>query len=295
MKIYYSFIIPHHNSPDLLNRCLDSIPQREDIEIIVVDDKSDEDKRPLVIRSDVQIVYIDAEQSKGAGKARNVGLGHACGKWLLFADCDDFYEKNFICELDKYKDSLYDIIFFDAYLNYDITSKKCKSDYYKTIIKEYINNPNSSFWKKMLKHGNNATWMRMYSHEYIKNIDVKYDEIPACNDGWFVQYAGAMTDNIAVIPHKLYYYVETEGSITKTRKNKDVEIQRLQASFRINHLLAEHNAYCAIPPFFHGIRNIIYHYGRFFALKMIIKKLIYDISPIKLYYYKQFYNYDKES
>lgn len=36
----YSFIIPHHNSPDLLNRYLKSIPQREDIEIIVVDDNS---------------------------------------------------------------------------------------------------------------------------------------------------------------------------------------------------------------------------------------------------------------
>ena len=36
--INYSFIIPHHNCPKQLNRLLDSIPQREDIEIIVVDD-----------------------------------------------------------------------------------------------------------------------------------------------------------------------------------------------------------------------------------------------------------------
>ena len=36
--INYSIIIPHKNSAILLKRCLDSIPQRNDIEIIVVDD-----------------------------------------------------------------------------------------------------------------------------------------------------------------------------------------------------------------------------------------------------------------
>jgi hypothetical protein len=32
--IKYTVIIPHKNIPDLLQRCLDSIPRREDIQII---------------------------------------------------------------------------------------------------------------------------------------------------------------------------------------------------------------------------------------------------------------------
>ena len=32
--INYSIIIPHKNIPDLLQRCLDSIPRREDVQII---------------------------------------------------------------------------------------------------------------------------------------------------------------------------------------------------------------------------------------------------------------------
>ena len=39
--INFSIIIPTKNIPDLLLRCLESIPQRSDIEIIVVDDNSD--------------------------------------------------------------------------------------------------------------------------------------------------------------------------------------------------------------------------------------------------------------
>ena len=82
----YSFIIPHKNCPDLLNRCLDSIPVRGDIQVIVVDDNSDADKKPIINRGDVELVLLDAMNSKGVGHARNVGIEKAFGKWLLFPD-----------------------------------------------------------------------------------------------------------------------------------------------------------------------------------------------------------------
>ena len=42
MNYNISIIIPHKNIPKLLERCLNSIPEREDIQIIIVDDNSDE-------------------------------------------------------------------------------------------------------------------------------------------------------------------------------------------------------------------------------------------------------------
>ena len=87
----YTIIIPHKNCPDLLKRCVDSIPVRDDVQIIVVDDNSDEDKKPSIERKGMEVVLLDASSSKGAGRARNVGLKHAKGKWLLFADADDYY------------------------------------------------------------------------------------------------------------------------------------------------------------------------------------------------------------
>ena len=58
--INYSIIIPHKNIPNLLQRCLDSIPNREDVQIIVVDDNSDPnivdfDKFPGLNRSNVEV------------------------------------------------------------------------------------------------------------------------------------------------------------------------------------------------------------------------------------------------
>ena len=43
MEIVYSVIIPHKDIPCLLQRCLDSIPPRDDVQIIVVDDNSSPD------------------------------------------------------------------------------------------------------------------------------------------------------------------------------------------------------------------------------------------------------------
>mgnify|MGYP002627111942 CR=1 FL=1 len=36
----FSIIIPHKNTPDLLERCVNSIPKRDDLEIIIIDDNS---------------------------------------------------------------------------------------------------------------------------------------------------------------------------------------------------------------------------------------------------------------
>ena len=111
----FTVIIPHKNTPVLLQRCLDSIPLRDDLEVIVVDDDSDPaivdfDHFPGKERKDTTVIFD--KSGKGAGHARNIGLEHAKGKWLLFADADDYFYPEAFYELDKFKDSDYDIVYF---------------------------------------------------------------------------------------------------------------------------------------------------------------------------------------
>ena len=116
-EISYSIIIPHYDIPDLLVRCLQSIPVREDVQVIVVDDCSPggdeyaarypELKRPFV-------EFYSTTHRGGAGTARNIGLQHARGHWLVFADADDFFAEDFGRLLDKYKDYAEDLIYFRA-------------------------------------------------------------------------------------------------------------------------------------------------------------------------------------
>ena len=85
--INYTVIIPHYNIPDLLRRCLKSIPCREDVQVVVVDDRSS-DENLIILKemergfSNVQFVYL--EKNQGGGNARNVGLQYAIGTYVFF-------------------------------------------------------------------------------------------------------------------------------------------------------------------------------------------------------------------
>ena len=72
-----SIVIPMHNSSKHIKQCLDSVVNQsyKNIEIIVVDDKS-EDESVEVVKSieDKRIRLIELQQNVGAGETRNKGI-----------------------------------------------------------------------------------------------------------------------------------------------------------------------------------------------------------------------------
>lgn len=134
----YTIIIPHKNIPLLLQRCLDSIPLRQDIQVVIVDDNSspavvDFDNFPGSERKDTEIIHTS--ESKGAGYARNCGLAAAKGRWLLFADADDFFLPGFLDVLDTFALTDYDMIVFRAESTDSDTLRQVESrqEYYGRI------------------------------------------------------------------------------------------------------------------------------------------------------------------
>ena len=68
----YSFIIPHYNIPELLERCLNSIPEREDVEVLVVDDCSPEDCQEKLRQLEQRfprVTFLSTGKNGGAGRA----------------------------------------------------------------------------------------------------------------------------------------------------------------------------------------------------------------------------------
>ena len=115
--INYSIIIPHYNRQDLLVRCVDSIPQRDDVEVIIVDDHSDPGKVdfanfPGLHRKNTTCIFSDGKHGKGPGYARNVGLEKAQGKWVIFADSDDYLLENISEIMDRHLNDKEDVIYF---------------------------------------------------------------------------------------------------------------------------------------------------------------------------------------
>ena len=218
--IYYSFIIPHHNTPDLLKRLIDSIPQREDIEIIVVDDNSDEEKKANITRPDVKTFFIDKEHTKGAGHARNVGIDNATGKWLLFADADDFYCPHFISILDDYKDDDIEMLIFSIdSVNGETLSqdKYFRVSSHRRFVLNYDGSKEASNNLLFLAFG---PWRKMLLTDYVKTYGFQFEEIPKDNDHLFSLMTSYFCKKWKVDKRSVYTLTYTEGSITFSKLTK---------------------------------------------------------------------------
>lgn len=99
-------IIPTRDRQYLLGKALDSVISQtyKKLEIIVVDDASNDDTESLVMEymvKESRIKYIKNFSAKGGGGARNIGIKAAKGDYIAFLDDDDKWEKSKIYEQIK--------------------------------------------------------------------------------------------------------------------------------------------------------------------------------------------------
>ena len=214
--INYSIIVPHYNIPDLLCRCLRSIPERDDVQVIVVDDNSPGNDKyletiPELSRKNVEF-YVTRD-GLGAGHARNVGLSHAVGKWLVFSDSDDFFVDNYSEILDKYINDEHDIIYFnikscDCYDTTNVRDVDKLNLYRKTQNDIYLRVCYPEPWGKFVKR------------DLVVDNRIEFQETKAHNDLLFAVRTGLTAKTVKVVDEPLYWYVIREGSLGH---NKGIE------------------------------------------------------------------------
>lgn len=236
----YTIIIPHYNNPHLLRRCLASIPNREDVQIIVVDDCSSEevqiDLREMERRFlNVQFVYSD--KNLGGGHARNIGLQYAEGKYILFADADDFFHDNLNAFLDDYKEEKCDIVYFntDAVDSNTLQPYPSRSD----RLQSYISS-NTDKKANELRFLFPAPWCKMVRKELIDNYQIKFDELFFINDATFSYLTGYYAKDIKVDKRIVYCVTYRPDCLTFTDSLKK-ELVRVGVMSRKNRFLKDHN------------------------------------------------------
>lgn len=89
-----SVVLPVYNQPELLREALQSIQNQsiEDIEVVVIDDASEEAISPVISEFGEWVRLVSHETNRGAAAARNTGIQHARRRYIAFLDADDTWE-----------------------------------------------------------------------------------------------------------------------------------------------------------------------------------------------------------
>lgn len=236
MIFNYSVVVPYRDKYELFLKAVDSIPDREDVQIIVVDNAPQPlEKVQLPVKQKATVVYTTSSPTKGAGAARNVGLKHVEGKFMLFLDADDYYTPEAFSAFDKYLERDYDIIYFKP------TSIRLNdgqiSDRHLELARKV-----DMFCKtgddRAIRYRWGAPWSKLIRSEFVKAGGYLFEEIKVNNDAWFSLMTGHNARKVFADPAEVY--VVTEGgagqSLMKTVTRENAYI-RYDAAIRENKFL----------------------------------------------------------
>jgi len=95
-----SIIVPIYNGAKYINKCIEMIIKQthENFELLIVDDGSTDNTCEMIneyAKNDKRIKLISKENG-GTWAARNKGIDYSSGKYIIFFDCDDWYDNNLL-------------------------------------------------------------------------------------------------------------------------------------------------------------------------------------------------------
>lgn len=112
---FISVIMPTYNSENEIGNAIRSIISQkfQDWELLIVDDCSTDHTCEVInkfVNSDSRISLFRKEKNEGPGKAKNLGLKKAKGKYITFCDGDDWVEKDAYYEMTLGGTLTYDVL-----------------------------------------------------------------------------------------------------------------------------------------------------------------------------------------
>ncbi|MCI1208987.1 MAG: glycosyltransferase [Treponema sp.] len=222
-EVLVSIIVPIHNSQRTLERTLVSLKQQtwHNIEVIMVNDGSTDHSAQIAAKyekMDRRFILIN-QLPAGVSEARNNGLMHAAGKYILFSDSDDWLKKNAVETYVSYTEQN----------NADLTISWFYRVIGKCIIpRGHIGGIRQLSREQFAKFLSDApanfyygvVWNKCYRRDIILNNQLFFSgDLAWCEDELFnLQYLQHVS-KITAINIPLYYYVKRADSICESQLN----------------------------------------------------------------------------
>ncbi|MCB6805048.1 glycosyltransferase [Veillonella parvula] len=246
MQPLLSIIVPIYNVEQYLDRCIQSILNQtyQNLEIILVDDGATDCSGAIAdsyAAKDKRIKVFHKENG-GLSDARNYGLEHVTGDYILFIDSDDFIV-NIMCER---------LITVASSNNADIVS--CNYYIYRgdddiSIHTMSVQDDKRTFTgMDMLRYyllktepfDLNVVWNKIFKLDLFNGVEpVRFPKGRVQEDNFTIFRLFLNANSIVTVNKPLYYYVQRAGSImanfTRRFMIDTIESHMYMSDYLMNH------------------------------------------------------------
>jgi glycosyltransferase EpsH len=224
-----SVVLPVYNAAKYLGECLDSLREQslQDIEIILVDDGSLDDSWKIIDayqRRDSRFVAFHQVNS-GVSAARNAALKWCSGKYIFFADSDDYLERNALEVMYNDADrSQADVVIGDHCSFRDSVEKKSKF-FQKSFVTEdtviiagiqrmVLYKGYSPYISAESSYMFSALWTKLIKRDLIEKNEIRFvSSLDLFEDGIFLLNVFQFARKISYLQVQIYHYRLVQNSL----------------------------------------------------------------------------------
>ncbi len=223
-----SVIVPCYNVEEYVQKCIRSIAEQDydNLEIICINDGSTDTTLQILstLQQELACLRIIDQKNKGLSGARNVGIEHATGDYIMFIDSDDWLEKNTFAKTFQ---TGFDLIIFSynrIFKNmieprvYQLDGVLPASEIQRRsigLIRSELKDPSQA-------NSLAAAWGKYYKTSIIKENYIKFTDTReiGTEDALFnLQYLDCCKGSVKIIDKPFYNYLRTNvKSLTSNSK-----------------------------------------------------------------------------
>lgn len=221
----FSVIIPVYNAEKYIDECVQSLLNQKykDFELILVNDCSTDNSLELCKhyeKQDNRVMVLSQEKNQGVSAARNHGLEHASGKYILFVDSDDFVAENYFETLDLLTaNSSRELIVFG---NYDyVISDKNKPTVSLSSMNCNITSTEEDAWNKLFLNSFFASpCNKIFLREILVQYGIRFDTECVCYEDYIFNVEYCKHIEHFIVSDKPLYYYRQFANVSHTSKRR---------------------------------------------------------------------------
>ena len=212
-EIELSIIVTTYNVEKYIDKALSDVLNQtfKNFEVIVVDDGSTDKTKEIILshaKSDKRIVPIFLLENSpgGVATAANVGLNHAKGKWVGFADGDDLFEPTMFEKLLSVAESSKADFSVCRFMEFDTKEGKKYEPwdkFWNTDICDLYKEEQKNIFLKL----NPVPWRKLYRRDFLDENNIRFKECEYFfEDNSFHWFVTLNAHKVAYVDEALCYH-----------------------------------------------------------------------------------------